>query len=112
MDLKQFANRWVDDWNSHDLERIIDHYAENAEFRSPKAAERLGDGIVRGHDALRAYWGPALENRPALRFHLNDVFSGHQTVSIHYGYDLGRNVVETLLFDDDGKAVIGCGCYA
>ena len=112
MDLKQFAARWIDDWNSHDLDRIVDHYAENAEFRSPKAMERLGDGIVKGHDALRAYWGPALENRPALRFHLKEAFIGYRTVSIHYGDELGRNVVETLLFDEAGKAILGCGCYA
>lgn len=112
MDLEHFANRWIEDWNSHDLERVIGHYAEDAEFRSPKAAERMGDGIVRGHDALRAYWGPALEKRPDLKFHLKAVFLGYRSISIHYGDELSRNVVETLLFDEHGKAVFGCGCYA
>ena len=112
MDLEQFASRWIDDWNSHDLERVVNHYAEDAEFRSLKAAELFDEGIVRGHAALRAYWGPALENRPALKFYLKESFIGYRTISIHYGDELGRNVVETLLFDENGKAILGCGCYA
>ena len=112
MDLEQFAERWVEDWNSRDLERVIAHYTEDAEFRSPRAVEMLGDGIVRGHDALRAYWGPALEKRPGLKFHLKSVYAGYRSIAIHYGDELGRDVVETLLFDEDGKAYFGCGCYA
>ncbi len=112
MNLEQFANRWIADWNSHDLDRIVSHYAEDAEFRSPRAAERLGEGVVRGHEALRAYWAPALENRPDLEFYLKEAFVGHRAISIHYGDELGRDVVETLLFGEGGKAIFGCGCYA
>ncbi len=112
MNLETFADQWIEDWNSHDIERVLAHYCEDAEFRSPNAQKRVGDGVVRGREALRRYWGPALEARPTLLFHLKKVFIGHQTISIHYGDELGRDVVETLAFDEDGRAVFGCGCYA
>jgi ketosteroid isomerase-like protein len=59
-------------WNSHDLERILGHYADDVVLVSPVAAERLGDptGTVRGKAALRAYFSKALEAYPNLRFDL------------------------------------------
>lgn len=112
MDLEKFAVQWIEDWNSHDIERVLDHYTEDAEFRSPNAAKMVGDGAVRGRNALRSYWGPALEKRPALKFFLKKAFVGHRAISIHYGDELGRDVVETLMLNDAGKATFGCGCYA
>lgn len=111
-DLAAFASRWIDDWNSHDIGRVIDHYAEDCEFRSPTAERLTGDGIVRGKDALRQYWAPALAMRPALHFTLRNAFIGYRTVAIHYGDELGRDIVEVLVFDADGKASFGSGCYA
>ena len=112
MDPQDFARRWIDDWNSHDIERVLAHYADDAEFRSPMAERLTGDGVVRGRDALRAYWGPALIQRPALHFTLKTAFAGHRSVAIHYGDELGRDVVETLVFNADGQASAGYGCYA
>jgi SnoaL-like domain len=112
MDLLAFAQNWVDDWNSHDIERVLDHYSDNAEFRSPIAEQRTGDGVVRGKERLRAYWEPAFTLRPALRFTLKKCFVGHRTIAIHYSDELGRDVVETLVFDEDDKAFFGSGCYA
>ena len=112
MDAKAFAACWIKDWNSHQIERVLAHYAPDAEFRSPHAEQRTGSGVVRGHEALRAYWAPALEARPGLHFTLKGVFAGHRSVAIHYGDELGRDVVETLVFKSDGKAILGTACYA
>lgn len=112
MNLATFAEQWIDDWNSHDLERIVAHYRDDAEFRSPNAEARTGNGIVKGKDALRAYWKPAFKLRPDLRFDLKGSFAGHQSIAIHYSDELGREVVETLVFDEAGLAEFGCGCYA
>lgn len=112
MDLENFAEQWIADWNSHDIERVLDHYADDAEFRSPNAVKMVGQGMIRGRAALKDYWGPALQKRPDLRFHLKKAFIGYRTISIHYGDELGRDVVETLVLNDSGKAIFGCGCYA
>lgn len=112
MDMNAFAHRWIDDWNSHDIDRVLSHYADTAEFRSPFAEQRTGDGVVRGKGGLRAYWEPALELRPALRFSLIRCFVGYRTVAIQYSDELGRQIVETLAFDEDGTVIFGSGCYA
>jgi ketosteroid isomerase-like protein len=112
MDLQAFAQIWIDDWNSHDIERVLGHYSDDAEFRSPVAQQRTGDGIVRGKEKLRAYWEPAFTLRPDLQFALKKCFVGHQSVAIHYSDELGREVIETLVFNADGKAIFGSGCYA
>jgi len=112
MDLTGFAEQWIADWNSHDLERVLDHYTSDVQFRSSNVVKLVGEGIIYGRAALAAYWGPALQKRPHLHFHLKQTFIGCRTISIHYGDELGRDVVETLVFDDTGKATFGCGCYA
>ncbi|NLR70278.1 nuclear transport factor 2 family protein [Novosphingobium sp. ERN07] len=110
--LTEFAQQWIDDWNSHVLERVLDHYSEDAEFRSPFAEKRTGNGIVKGKAALRNSWGPAFALRPNLKFTLKNCFVGHRTLAIHYSDELGREVIETLVFDENGKATFGSGCYA
>lgn len=112
MDAKVFAARWIADWNSHEIERVLAHYADDAEFRSPYAERHTGNGVVHGRDALRAYWAPAIQARPALHFTLKGAFAGHRSIAIHYGDELGRDIVETLLFDKEGRAVQGTACYA
>ena len=112
MDVQNFAEAWIDDWNSHDIERVLAHYTDDAEFRSPVAQRRTGDGVVRGKEALRAYWTPAFKLRPELHFTLKKAFAGHGAVSIHYGDELGREVIETLVLGSDGKAVLGIASYA
>ena len=112
MDLAGFAKQWIEDWNSHDIERVLDHYATEVEFRSPVAQRCTGDGIVRGRDALRSYWGPAFALRPQLNFTMRRAFVGYRSIAIHYGDELGRDIIETLVFDENGKATFGCGCYS
>src|SRR4051812_41617266 len=53
----EFAQEWVEAWNSHDLERILTHYDEEVVLTSPVALKLLGgDGTVRRKAALRGYF--------------------------------------------------------
>jgi hypothetical protein len=112
MDVDAFAEKWIENWNSRDIERVLDHYAEDAEFVSPNAVAIVGTGVIRGRNELRKYWEPALAKRADLKFHLKAAFRGHEAISIYYGDELGREVVETLILNEDGKARVGCACYA
>ncbi|HEX5049396.1 MAG TPA: nuclear transport factor 2 family protein, partial [Gammaproteobacteria bacterium] len=31
-----FAHEWIDAWNSHDLDRILSHYADDFVMSSPR----------------------------------------------------------------------------
>jgi hypothetical protein len=47
-DANAFARRWIADWNAHDLDAILAHYAPDAEFLSPVAQRVTGAARVIG----------------------------------------------------------------
>lgn len=111
-DAERFTTQWADDWNSHDLERILAHYSDDIVFASPRIADIMGDpaGEVRGKDALRAYWARGLEHLPDLHFSVEDVRASVDTIVINYRNELGRAVAEVLTFRGD-LVCRGFGAY-
>jgi NAD(P)H-dependent FMN reductase/ketosteroid isomerase-like protein len=97
----EFAARWERDWNAHDLDALLAHFAEDVEFTSPVAAQLLpdGDGVIRGRETLRAYWSYALQLLPDLHFTVEDVYTGLDTIAINYRNHAGNRVCELLRFD-------------
>lgn len=116
-DPHEFVAEWIAAWNAHDLDRILSHYAADAVVRTPLAAVRVPEsgGVVRGHDALRAYWGPALEVMTDLHFELVEAMPTVDGVTILYRNHRGQLVAETVLWGDDGlvhTAIVGYGATA
>ena len=103
-DPQAFAEEWIAAWNAHDLDRILSHYARDAVVTTPVAAVRVPEsgGVVRGHEALRSYWGPALEAMPDLRFDLVEAMPTVDGVTILYRNHRAQLVAETVLWDSDG----------
>ncbi|WP_088889093.1 nuclear transport factor 2 family protein [Leptolyngbya ohadii] len=102
---QQLADHWINAWNSHDLDAILDHYAEDVILVSPIAAKLLNDpsGTVRGKAALRDYFSKGLEVYPNLKFELIDVMWGVQSVVFYY---LNQNKIqagEVVEVDSTGK---------
>jgi hypothetical protein len=83
---KQFADAWVRDWNTHDLDKILSHYTEDFVMESPLAATRLPEtnGRVAGKGNVRAYWAQGLQLNPGLEFEILDVLCGVGYVTIYY----------------------------
>ena len=65
----EFAERWIEAWNSRDIEAVLTHYADDVIFTSPTAARFVPEsgGTILGKDALRSYWTVALQANPDLR---------------------------------------------
>jgi ketosteroid isomerase-like protein len=61
-DAKTFSQNWVDAWNAHDIEAVLEHFRDDVAFTSPVAVRVLPEtgGVVAGKDALRHYWTTAL----------------------------------------------------
>ncbi|MEM6566021.1 MAG: nuclear transport factor 2 family protein [Pseudomonadota bacterium] len=111
MDLRAFVDEWEAAWNAHDLDRILAHYSPDIVFRSRKAMRLIGQGEVRGQDALRAYWSKALETQPDLSFVVVDVFEGHGMLVITYRNQRDAFAAETLRFDLNGLVVEASACH-
>ncbi|WP_431928279.1 nuclear transport factor 2 family protein [Amycolatopsis tucumanensis] len=99
MDAREFAEDWVKAWNAHDLDALLAHFTEDVVFTSPVAAQLTGTAVIRGKDALRAYWSEGLRRIPDLRFEVVGVYSGVDTVVINYRNQKGGLVSEVLHFD-------------
>jgi len=101
---REFAQDWVDAWNSHDLERILSHYDDEILLVSPVALKLLGDGTVRGKAALRQYFLRGLEAFPNLRFDLIDALWGTETIVVYYINNVrGSKTAEVMLLNPAGK---------
>jgi hypothetical protein len=103
---RDFAQEWVNAWNSHDLERILSHYDGDVVLISPVALKLLnnGDGVVRGKAALREYFLRGIEAFPNRRFDLIDVLWGVETIVVYYGNNVrGTKSAEVMQLTAAGK---------
>jgi ketosteroid isomerase-like protein len=102
---RQFAQDWVDAWNSHDLERILTHYDDEVLLTSPVARKLLnGDGTVQGKAALREYFLRGIQAFPHLRFDLIDALWGTETIVVYYLNNVrGNKTAEVMLMNPAGK---------
>jgi ketosteroid isomerase-like protein len=103
----RFAEEWYAAWNAHDLDAILDHYADDVEMASPLVATLAGnpDGTIVGKQALRAYFAAGLEKYPELHFEPLGLYVGVGSVVLHYVGANGDRVAETVFLDERGKIV-------
>jgi hypothetical protein len=110
----KLANHWVAAWNAHDLDLIMTHYDEGVELTSPVAAQLLGtpDGKVIGKANLKAYFQRGLAAYPDLRFHLEDVLWGMNSVVLYYKNQKEKRTAEFMEFSATGKVTRVVANYA
>jgi len=89
-----YAARWIEAWNSMELERTLDLWADDMEFCSPLAAEITGSPVLRGKAAVADYWRRALAQAARLHFELNQVLWDPEirAVTIVYRRERGEDV--------------------
>ncbi|MBC7811396.1 MAG: nuclear transport factor 2 family protein [Burkholderiales bacterium] len=106
---KDFAQEWVEAWNSHDLDRIFAHFTDDFEMTSPLIVQRgyEASGTLHGKNAVRPYWQAGLDALPPLRFELIDVLIGVNSITIYFRQTSGKLAAEVLIFNDQGQVVKG-----
>ena len=107
-----FAAQWAEAWNGRAVETVLEHFHDEVVFRSPTALAVVGSPIVRGKEALRAYWAAALVRVTSLRFTLDHVVwdSVQRELAIIYTSEIdgkSKRVSENLTFNDRGQVVSG-----
>jgi len=102
--INAFADEWLAGWNSHDLERILSHYTDEIEFRSPLIVSIAGNtsGLIRGKGALRDYFAAGLKKYPDLTFRPIRLFRGVGSLIIHYESVNGLLAAEMFEFTPEG----------
>ncbi|HTU49878.1 MAG TPA: nuclear transport factor 2 family protein [Acidobacteriaceae bacterium] len=103
-----FVQDWADSWNTHDLDRILSHYADDVVLLSPLALKLLNNAtaIVQGKSALRNYFQVGLKTYPNLHFTLMDVLWGIETIVAYYGTNVRESkTAEVMQFNPAGKVI-------
>jgi len=109
-DAEKFAADWADAWNRRDAEAVLAHFRDDIVFTSPTALAVTGSAVVRGKDALRAYWSTALGRIGLLEFSVLRVLwdPARRELAIIYAAHIdgrSRTVSENLIFGEDGRVV-------
>ena len=105
MDVERFSQAWVRDWNAHDLDAILSHYAEDVVFRSPKVARFTGGktDVLVGKEKLRAYFARGIAfAEPPLRFENPLPCWDGSGIALICTREDGGLAVETMTLNADG----------
>ncbi|WP_018686031.1 nuclear transport factor 2 family protein [Actinokineospora enzanensis] len=102
-DAVAYVAHHIETWNDHDLDHILDLYAEDAVLTSPLAEAVTGSEVVSGRAALREYFAAALRRYPDLRFEVLDVLRGTDGVTILMVGAGGNTVAEVLTVGPDRR---------
>jgi len=84
IDAQAFADRWISDWNSKDVEAVLGRFSENVVFTSPRSKAIVGSARIEGKSRLRGYWTKAIHRIQAIRFTLDYAISDGDRMSIVY----------------------------
>jgi len=105
-DVQGFAEEWITTWNSHDMDQILEHYADDFEIITPmiRMSTSIDADSLKGKKDIRAYWEAALKKIPDLRFELEDIAVGVHSVALYYTVAaVGKKTVEVMFFNEKGK---------
>lgn len=100
-----FADEWIQSWNSHDLETIMSHYSEKLEFSSP-VIQQMGvneNGFIITKNDLKDYFKKALQKYPELKFELLHILKGVSSFVLFYKSINNMYAAEYMELDKNGK---------
>jgi steroid delta-isomerase len=111
-----FAESWIAAWNRRDVEAVLAHYSEEAQFVSPVARNLVGRPILRNKQELENYWRTALARISALEFKLDHAAWDERRLELNVIYEANLNgerkrACEIMQFDTAGRQVRGEALY-
>ncbi len=98
------AQAWLDAFNAHRADRVVEHFSDDVTACSPVIAQLRPDsgGRLRGKAAVQSYYEDGLRRLPHLHFTLVEVLTGVDQLTIVYRNHDGTLVAETLKLGADG----------
>jgi steroid delta-isomerase len=114
--MMRFADEWVAAWNRRDVDAVLAHYAEDAQFVSPIASAVVGRPVLRDKQELAAYWRAGLARITTLEFRLDHAVWDERRRELVVVYEANLNgerkrSCEIMRFDAAGRQVGGEALY-
>jgi hypothetical protein len=97
------AQRWLDAFNAHRADQVVEHVADDVTARSPVIARLRPEsgGYLEGKSAVLSYYEDGLPG-PELHFTLVEVLTGIGQLTILYRNRRDVLVAESLSIREDG----------
>jgi hypothetical protein len=114
--MMSFAENWIDAWNRRDVDAVLAHYADDAQFVSPLARNFVGRPVLRDKTELAGYWRAALERIKILEFTLDHAAWDERRRELNVVYEANLNgerkrACEVMQFDASGRQIRGEALY-
>jgi hypothetical protein len=111
-----FAENWIAAWNRRDVDAILAHFADDAQFVSPLARNIAGRSLLRNKRELADYWRAGLDRLSVLEFTLDHATWDERCRELHVVYEANLNgerkrACELMRFDAAGRQITGEALY-
>ena len=111
-----FADSWIAAWNRRDIEAVLAHFAEDAQFVRPVARTFVGRPVFRNKKELENYWRAALDRISILEFKLDYATWDERRRELNAVYEANLNgeskrACEIMQFDASGRQIKGEALY-
>jgi hypothetical protein len=111
-----FAGSWIAAWNRRDIDAVLAHFAEEAQFVSPVAGNFVGRPVLRNKKELEEYWRGALDRISILEFELDHATWDERRRELNVVYEANLNgerkrACEIMQFDAAGRQIRGEAFY-
>lgn len=109
------AHSWFEAFNSHNLEKLLSLYDDDAEHYSPKLKTRFPEtkGLVSGKNKLRNWWQDAFEKLPTLHYKVTSLTSNSDRVFMEYirSVEGEENMIVAEVLDIKDNKIIASRVY-
>ena len=111
-----FDETWIAAWNRRDVEGVLAHIAEEAQFVSPVARNFVGRPVLRNKKELEDYLRGALDRISILEFTLDHATWDERRRELNVVYEANLNgdrkrACEIMQFDATGRQIRGEAFY-
>jgi len=111
-----FAESWIAAWNRRDVDAVLAHYGDTAQFISQVASNFVGRPILRDKKELEDYWRAALARISTLEFKLDHAAWDERRRELNVVYEANLNgqrkrACEIMQFDASGRQISGEALY-
>jgi predicted SnoaL-like aldol condensation-catalyzing enzyme len=96
--VQETIDLWIDGWNEHNLEKIMEAYADTAELYDPKIKEVYPESFtLEGKDSIKKYYSVILKVFPQIKIKpLGLWVKGHDALLEYYIYTSPETKVDVI----------------
>jgi len=111
-----FAEAWIAAWNRRDIQAVLAHFADEAQFVSPVAPSFIGRPVLRNKREIEAYWRAGLDRISTLEFKLDHATWDERRRELNVLYEASldgerKRACEIMQFDAAGRQTRGEALY-